>query len=393
MNNVEEIRFLHRPVKVSRSGEGDIDKICINDVCAVLKRSLFLKDGTALRKCPSGMILDETQPKEIFADFGEVVGLIKWIATGSKVLEPTCRELLELLQQSRIVPVAALAQSPQIESADEPTVPEAIVLEYSGSKFTMKMNDGRYMVNATEMARPFDKRPTVWLKLAETVKLRQALVDDGIFTTTESQVITARGPHGATWLEIHLWVQFAQWLSPAFAAWCSKKMVPLMQNGHVDMSEEDESYNSRQNRKPRFDDLDFTENYFLPVPSTYEEALTVIETQKTTIGRQREFITQNKHKVEHYDSTVDEREWFSTTMIANELGVSAIKLNIFLMDEGMQNKISDEWVITQQYRHLRGIHIYEWFNHKTKYVNKYKIDSWTPEGREYIIDLWKKENG
>ena len=41
---------------------------------------------------------------------------------------------------------------------------------------------------------------------------------------------------------------------------------------------------------------------------------------------------------------------------------------------------------------MAGIHIYEWFNRKTNYLNRYKIEAWTPEGREYIVELWHRRN-
>ena len=392
MSMVEEIRFLQRPVKVSRDETGGIAKICINDICLVLKRALFLKDGTARRKCPSAAMLDQSQPEELYADFDELTGFVKWIAAGSKLLAPVCRSLLETLQQVRIVPVAPGADPAEQPGEIDGHNDEVILLEYSGSKFSMKVSGGRYMVNATEMAKLFDKRPTVWLKLAETVRLRQALVDDGVFKDTESQVMTSRGPYGATWLEIHLWVQFAQWLSPAFAAWCSQKTVSLMQDGRTSMPA-DYTGDSGVWHKSYNGDRAFSDNLFLPVPATYEEALAVIETQKNTIDRQRDFIVQNQHKHEHYDITVDGREWFNTTMIAIELGVSPIKLNLFLMDENVQHKADGQWVIAREYKHLRCVYPYAWYNHKTKYTNVYKIDAWNPQGREYIISLWKKENG
>jgi phage antirepressor YoqD-like protein len=251
----------------------------------------------------------------------------------------------------------------------------------------MPMRDGRYRVNATERARPFEKRPTVWLKLTETHKLRRALADDGICRSVEGQVITTRGPMGATWLEIHLWTQFAQWLSPAFASWCSARLVTMMRGETADESPD------VQNEREQNDLMPVRTESFLPLPANYEEALSVIDLQQETIQQQNESLRLNRHKVRHYEETIETREWFSTTMIANELGVSAVRLNHFLSDEGLQHRVRDEWVIDPRFRHLRDIHFYEWFNHKTNYTNKYKIDSWTPAGREYILELWKKNNG
>lgn len=390
MNNISEVRFAQRSIKVSKDNCGGIERICINDVCSALNRNGLFKDGTAVRKCPSVKILDENHPREIYAEFDEVIRFIRWMCAESKMLAPSGRRLLELLQESRM----ASPVSPDPEPDSPPPTEEVMELEYTGNKFTMKMCDGRYMVNATEMSRPFEKRPNVWLKSAEAIRVRQGLVEDGVSKDLESQVIATRGPYGATWLEIHLWVHFAQWLSPAFASWCSKKIVPLMKDGHVSMADESAANTEPPKSRPQqYDDLDFGYDSFLPVPENYETALAVIETQKETIHKQREFIRQNKHKFEHYEETIETRDWFTATMIANELGISAIQLNWFLMDEGIQKKIDGEWIVNREYRHLRDYHFYEWYNHKTKYTNKYKIDSWTPEGREYIIELWKKENG
>lgn len=385
MTNISEVRFAQHTIKINRNG-GQIERVCINDICNALKRDAFIKDGTALRKCPSATIIDQNRPGDFYAIFSEVIRFIQWMCSDSKILAPMGRELLELLQKSPIVTDENSSAQPASEAVD------VVELEYSGNKFTMKMYDGRLMVNATQMARPFEKRPNVWLKTVEAVRLRQALVDDGVCRNLESQVFATRGPYGATWLEVHLWIHFAQWLSPAFASWCSKKIVPLMQEGNVNPAG-DATTEGQASQSPEYEDTDFTQETFLPVPETYEKALAVIEHQRETIHKQREFIRQNKPKINHYEETIETRNWFTTTMIANELATTAIKLNWFLMDEGVQQRIDGQWTVNREYHHLRDYHIYEWYNPKTKYTNKYKIDSWTPQGREYILELWKKENG
>ena len=118
----------------------------------------------------------------------------------------------------------------------------------------------------------------------------------------------------------------------------------------------------------------------------------MIEDQHDAICRQKEFIRRNRHKLQHYKLTVEDRDWFSSTMIACELGVSAMRLNIFLLEEGLQERVLGKWSVTAAYRHLRGVHFYEWFNRKTNYLNRYKIEAWTKEGRKFIIDLWRQRN-
>ena len=383
MSSFEKIPCLEGFVRVRRTSEGAVGSVCVNDLCTALNRVPLMRDGTAVRRCPSMAILDAEHPRDLYASFDEAVAFVQWMARGSKLLRERSRELPQTLQKSRMgrsSPSAAPDDSPELQ---------IIELEYAGHKFSMRLADGRYMVNATEMARPFDKRPAVWLKLSETIRLRQALVENGTSPDLQSQIITSRGPAGATWLEIHLWTQFAGWLSPAFAAWCSHKLVELMRTGCTVI--EDPQPSGPETAPAENSAPDVAKP--APLPASYEDALALIDVQHRTIRSQREFIDSNRYKYEHYRQTVEDREWFSTTMIANEIGVSAIALNTFLMDEGVQRRVSGEWVVEPQFRHLRDLHIYEWYNHRTRHTNKYKIDGWTPAGREYIIELWEKRNG
>lgn len=386
MNNIAQVPFLRGTLKISRTAHGQFDRVCVNDLCGAMRRSILMRDGTAQRRCPSLAILDAEHPEELYADFPEAVEFVKWMSSSGKLLRARGREVLEALQRLRMAEPEALAQ-PASSSSDIKT----IELEYVGNRFSVRLEDGRYMVNATEMARPFDRRPAVWLKLIETVRLREALVEDGISADTVSQVVTTRGPHGATWLEIHLWTQFAQWLSPAFAAWCSKKLVHLLRDGHAELRDEAPQAPPPPPEPEPAEEF-CSEDLLLPAPATYEEALTVIEDQHDTICRQKEFIRRNRHKLRHYKLTVEDREWFTSSMIAAELGISAVRLNLFLMEEGLLERVQQRWQATAAYRRLRGIHLYEWFNRKTNYLNRYKIEAWTPEGRQYIVTLWRQRN-
>lgn len=386
MNSIGTIYFEEKRIKVYKTPDRTIDKLCINDLCSILKRHAFLEDGTAIRQCPAAMILDDTHPQDLYTDFNEAIAFIRWMCAESKILSLTGRRLLTFLQRSRIGSNTHIANGTEEQFPSE----EVVNLEYSGNKFTMRTVDGRYMVNATEMARPFEKRPAVWLKTIEAARLRQELVNNGVCSSLESQVIATRGSQGATWLEIHLWVQFAQWLSPAFASWCSKKIISLMRDGEVPLGDEAEGVPDPDSHQH---DDEATEHMQPPLPDSFQSALTLIASQHTTIRKQRDLIRYNRHKWEHYDETIESRTWFSTTMIAHELNLTAIQLNLFLMEQNIQRKIDGVWVVNREYGHLRNVHYYEWYNHRTRYTNKYKMEGWTHQGREYILELWKKING
>lgn len=90
---------------------------------------------------------------------------------------------------------------------------------------------GPTMVNATEMAKAFGKRPVEWLRsqqakeyISALSKVRKCTFDD--------MVIVKRGAAtngGGTWLHSDLAIEFARWLSPEFSIWCNDIIKALMQ--------------------------------------------------------------------------------------------------------------------------------------------------------------------
>lgn len=153
MNRILTVPFLRGTLRISRTPAGDVHKVCVNDLCGAMRRSILLKNGTVLRRCPSLTYLDAEHPEELYADFTEAVELVKWMSSGAKLLRMRGREVLENLQHLR------MAQDTTATDVSEGSAPRIIELEYVGNRFSVRLEDGRYMVNATEMARPFDKRP------------------------------------------------------------------------------------------------------------------------------------------------------------------------------------------------------------------------------------------
>lgn len=111
---------------------------------------------------------------------------------------------------------------------------EPVVFTYQ-DKFpnTFKADSGRIYVNATQMAKGFDKLPSTWLTQSSTTEFRSALVRDGKSLSMESQVMTTRGHYGATWIEEPLAMEFARWLSPEFSDWCNERIKELGTKGYV----------------------------------------------------------------------------------------------------------------------------------------------------------------
>ena len=106
-----------------------------------------------------------------------------------------------------------------------------IVYDYKGSKISFA-NGKNVMVNATEMAKSFDKRPAKWLELPSTKEFLAALTairkSDTALIQTNSGGINGGG---GTWMHEDVALEFARWLSPSFAIWCNDRIKELLKYG------------------------------------------------------------------------------------------------------------------------------------------------------------------
>lgn len=102
------------------------------------------------------------------------------------------------------------------------------LFNYQGKGITFRDENQTVYVNATQMARPFGKRPSKWLELPSTdefLSLLQQMRSNILLVQTE------KGRGGATWLQEDVALEFARWLSPAFAIWCNDRIKELLKYG------------------------------------------------------------------------------------------------------------------------------------------------------------------
>lgn len=136
------------------------------------------------------------------------------------------------------------------------------IFSYNENKVTFRNDKNGIYINATQMAKPFEKKVIHYLKLHTTEGLisflekRKSFKGDsgsplkiGDFKGTKiptlnsptnfmgsELVITEKGKYGGTWLHEDLALDFAQWLSLDFKYWCNQKIKELLQNGYVQLN-------------------------------------------------------------------------------------------------------------------------------------------------------------
>lgn len=115
--------------------------------------------------------------------------------------------------------------------------------------------------------------------------------------------------------------------------------------------------------------------------------LAEIEVKKATTPL-LETIEINKPKVEYHDSVLNSKRLVTVREIAVDLGTSAIKLNKFLNENGIQykDKANNTWLLYTKHSNFinDGLCDYK----ITDYGQQLK---WTELGRKYIIDLWNSK--
>lgn len=106
-----------------------------------------------------------------------------------------------------------------------------IKFDYNGTIIHFSKGDN-VMVNATEMAKPFGKLVGDWLRLKTTTEFADALsADMQIPISALIQVVKGGNNEQGTWMHEDVALEFARWLSPAFAIWCNKRIKELLQYG------------------------------------------------------------------------------------------------------------------------------------------------------------------
>lgn len=372
------VKFERAPVRVIFNTHESIEWLCLNDIAKVLGRAEMIDNGTAMKICKTSFRIpfkEDGRNRWGVKPF-DLHSLLRVVSSENGMIEKVCDRMGKWVNQ---LPIHMNHNIP-ITSADITGVQDPVIFNYQ-DKFpiTFKADNGRTYVNATQMSRSFDKYPYVWLGLAHVKEFRQMLLNSGKFNSLDEQVIvTSRGSNGATWIEESLAMEYARWLSPEFSDWCNSRIQELVSNGYVSMQpvQPEPTTVPREYRKTLGEAVG---NF--PVPQNFDEALLLA-------AEQAKKIRENEHKVAFYDEFVENRDYYRSIRIADELEISIVALNRFLAEEGIIYYEDRQWVVHPPYRPLQCDVPYLWQKSPGKLYPTGSVKRWTKAGREYIIELW-----
>jgi phage antirepressor YoqD-like protein len=250
------------------------------------------------------------------------------------------------------------------------------IFQYNGSPITFQKGDS-VMVNATQMAKSFGKEPKFWLMNQSTTDFLNELSKVRNLTLTDLVQVTKGGNNPGTWMHEDVAMEFARWLSPAFAIWCNDRIKELLQYGMTA---------TQPTLEQMINNPDLVISLATQLKSEREEKHR-LEQQNAL---QEEQLRQAAPKVQYVDTVLQSVNTYATNLIAKEMGMSAETLNKRLKEKGIQYRQSGVWVLTSKYQNKgytkTRTHTY---TRSDGSQSTAMLTVWTEQGRAFLHSLFK----
>lgn len=248
---------------------------------------------------------------------------------------------------------------------------------YNEQPVSFRNVDGVVYVNATEMAKPFNKRPNDYLNLQSTKELINALSDTTKNGNAHFQqvMITERGGvmGGVTLFIEDLALDFAMWLDVRFKLWCNDRIRELLRHKVTAINPEDL----------------LTPDMMIRAMESIKKERAEKERYRLQTELQAKQLQESAPKIEYVEQVLQAANNFTTTTIAKELGMSATALNKRLKEMHVQYMIDGHWVLSHKY-HNQGYTSTRThpFIDERGVIKTNILTVWTEKGRQFIHTLF-----
>ena len=190
------------------------------------------------------------------------------------------------------------------------------------------------MVNATEMAKAFNKRPVDWLQNKQTEEFLNELSKVRKSTLADLVQVTRGGDNPGTWMHEDVALEFARWLSPSFAIWCNDHIKELLTTGVTTASDDDAAIAHAMEILNRRLEQAKAEKLMLEEKAAAQEKV----------------ILEQAPQVEYCQRVLTSVSTYTVTQIAKEFGWGAETLNRKLHEMGVQYKQNGQWLLYAKYQ-------------------------------------------
>lgn len=248
------------------------------------------------------------------------------------------------------------------------------IFQYNGSPITFQKGDN-VMVNATQMAKSFGKEPKFWLMNQSTTDYLNELSKVRNLTLTDLVQVTKGGNNPGTWMHEDVALEFARWLSPAFAIWCNDRIKELLQYGMTAM-------------QPTLEQMINNPDLVISLATQLKNEREEKQRLEQQNALQEEQLLQAAPKVSYYDNHLQSVNTQTNTQVAKQIGMDAEKLHKKLKEIGVIYRQSGQWLLHTPYS--------TWGLHSTRTQTYTRSDGsigtnvytvWTTKGVRFIIAL------
>lgn len=153
------------------------------------------------------------------------------------------------------------------------------IFQYHGNLISFHKGDN-LMVNATQMAKPFNKSPKDFLKTEQSKRFIEALSEVKKILSSDLVKVTY-GNNGGTWMHEDVALEFARWLSPAFAIWCNDRIKELLMKGTVSTGTTQTDYTCNENTHGSVDNLS---GLLTEIEEELSESISMLQHKKDRIS-------------------------------------------------------------------------------------------------------------
>lgn len=222
------------------------------------------------------------------------------------------------------------------------------LFNYNNTAITFSDQQGQnVMVNATQMAKAFGKRPAKWLELPST---KEFLKELGTIrkSDTDQLVVTINGgttqQGKGTWMHEDVALEFARWLSPKFAIWCNDRIKELIRFGITALPDTAEMIINNPEKAAQL--LTQLKQQRQLYADTMDELLHTHDVAMRAYER----IKSDSLLIEQYQHIINSYDVSNTTSIAAEYNMTAEDFNLMLQSYDIQRKRKGRWILTRNYR-------------------------------------------
>lgn len=244
--------------------------------------------------------------------------------------------------------------------------------DYLGNAITFQRENGSVMVNATEMAKPFNTKPANWMRTDQFNAFINALSASHNCTPAELVIVINGGSNFGTWMHEDVAMEFSRWLSPSFSIWCNDRMKELLKYGATAINP---------------DDL-LNPDFIIKLATELKTERARRELVEAREQAQREQLKLAAPKTQYFDEVMLSDALINTTVVAKELGMTAKALNKFLHEKGIVFLSGETWVLYAQHQNKGFTKTKTFpFTKENGEIGTRIHTYWTEKGRKAIHEL------